>query len=142
MTRVSISIISATGLHEDDQLADFYGKPLARKSDLFFLAYALDELVGAVRFCVEEDVPLLRSMVIKETAQRKGIGTQLLHEFEAHLRRTETRNIYCLPYAHLTEFYAQIGFRQVAEETIPLFLQKRLMEYRTKPGEFICMHRA
>jgi N-acetylglutamate synthase-like GNAT family acetyltransferase len=136
-----LTIKTLSGLEIAKEVDIFYGKALARGTDLFFVAFIKGELVGSVRFCVEENFPLLRSMQIKESAQRQQIGTKLLLEFENHLKQMNIKDTYCLPYAHLTSFYGQIGFNLIDESKAPYFLQERLVDYRKKPGQFICMHR-
>lgn len=117
------------------------GKALARDSDVFFVATLADEIVGAVRFCVEFDTPMLRSMMINERHRRQGIGRTLLQEFAGYLDGNAIRNTFCLPYGHLLKFYGAIGFELISEASIPPFLSERLVEYRKKPEVFLCMRR-
>lgn len=119
------------------------GKPVARETDLFFVAFKNSEIVGSVRFCEEENTPMLRSMVIHADHRRNRIGQCLLQTFEKYLNDNKIKNTFCLPYGHLGEFYGSIGFKIVADEnTAPQFLQDRLTEYRKKPEIFMCMKRA
>jgi N-acetylglutamate synthase-like GNAT family acetyltransferase len=117
------------------------GRALARDHDLFFLALDGETILGAVRYCVENDVPLLRSMMIDGSVRRGGLGTLLLKRFSTFLDETDARNVFCVPYAHLESFYQSVGFQKVREDSAPDFLQARLREYRQKPTEFILMMR-
>jgi N-acetylglutamate synthase-like GNAT family acetyltransferase len=107
-------------------------RAVARPDDLFFLAYENDEIIGSVRFCVEEKTPMLRTMMIGENARRRGVGSQLLDEFRSYLDQNEIHDVYCIPYSHLLDFYSQIGFSLIDESKLPEFLQARLVEYRSK----------
>jgi N-acetylglutamate synthase-like GNAT family acetyltransferase len=133
------------GLDASDIVNPFYqahaGKAVARDADLFFVAFMNDKVVGAVRFCVENEVPMLRSMMIDKDYRRQKIGQQLLTAFNEYLEQNKVQNTFCLPYAHLIEFYGSIGFQKIAESEAPLFLQERLAEYRKKPDQFTCMMR-
>jgi len=94
-------------------------------------------LIGAVRLCVEEDLLVLRTMRVSGPHQRRGIGTRILKALEPLIDRT----CYCLPYAHLTGFYGQIGFVEIAPNDAPPHLRDRLAEYQTRDGAFTIMKR-
>src|SRR4029453_16101048 len=72
----------------------------ARDEDLFFIAMD-DVVLACVRFCVENDTPMLRTMMVDAEHRRRGIGSQLLRKFVGYLDTHQIRNVYCLPYAHL-----------------------------------------
>jgi N-acetylglutamate synthase-like GNAT family acetyltransferase len=113
----------------------------ARPDDLFFLYFEDKNLLGCVRFCLEEGKALLRTMMVDETARRKKIGSQLLYAFENYLIKNNITETYCLPYSHLEKFYGQIGFKKAAQDEIPPFLSERLQNYLAKGKYFICMKR-
>lgn len=102
----------------------------AQPGDHFFLAKCGTELLGLVRYCEENHVPMLRGMLIAERARRQGAGRALLKAFDAHLKRNRIGNVYCVPHDHLTTFYGSIGFRRVSENTGPAFLRERVQLYR------------
>ena len=133
------------GSEAADKVNAFYQaqgvRALARDHDLFFLALEVETIFGAVRYCIENKVPLLRSMMIDENVRRAGLGSLLLKRFSRFLDDTGTRNVFCVPYAHLEHFYQSAGFAKVREDSAPGFLQARLIEYRQKPAEFILMMR-
>jgi N-acetylglutamate synthase-like GNAT family acetyltransferase len=111
----------------------------ARGTDTFFLAMKDDELVGAVRYCVEENIPMLRTMMIHPDYRRQGVGQMLLAEFARFLDARGIRNVYCLPYSHLAVFYSSIGF--VGADDVPELLKERMRAYATTGEKTICMKR-
>lgn len=124
---------------------DFYKKHdsphKARPTDIFFLAMAQERLVGTVRYCVEENTPLLRSMRVDTEFHGQGIGRQLLKNFESYLEERKIRNTYCLPYGHLDKFYRIIEFQTVEWQDTPSFLKERLLTYRQTGKQYLCMRR-
>jgi len=94
--------------------------------DQFVLALKGPFIIGVVRLCKEYDVQTLRGMIVKSDHHRNGAGSGMLAELAKHAEPV----CFCLPYAHLDKFYAQIGFRGANEMKIPLFLQERLEQYR------------
>lgn len=114
----------------------------ARSSDLFFAAFMENSIVGVCRFCVEEDTPLLRSMIIHEPLRSQKIGSKILESFAQYLDHNNFRSTYCIPYDHLGNFYGRIGFKIINEEDSPVFLQERIQEYRKKSSDsFMIMRR-
>jgi hypothetical protein len=51
------------------------------------------------------------------------------------------RNCYCLPFDHLTTFYAQIGFRSIPKASAPRHLRERLEENLSKGEKMLVMLR-
>jgi GNAT superfamily N-acetyltransferase len=95
--------------------------------DVAWLAEVVDELIGVVRVAPENGILVLRGMRIAEQWRRRGVGTRMLDVVGEWLG---SRECYCVPYAHLIEFYGQIGFVEVAPAATPSFLAARLTEYR------------
>lgn len=85
------------------------------------------ELVGVVRLTLEEGTRMLRGMQVAPRAQRRGIGTALLHALVARLG---DEPCYCVPYGHLLAFYGQAGFVEQPLERAPGFLVERIARYR------------
>lgn len=140
-----ISLRRAPGAEVKSLVDSFYesqgGGTRAREDDLLFLAHAGEELVGAVRFCVEEGHPMLRGMMIREDKRGQGIGAAMLSDFQGYLEENALRNVLCLPYDYLTRFYGQIGFREARPAEIPEFLVARMAQYNQKPRKVTCMIR-
>jgi GNAT superfamily N-acetyltransferase len=97
--------------------------------DTAWLAEAADELIGVVRIAPENGTLVLRGMRIAEQWRRRGIGSQMLRVLAAWLGN---RECYCVPYAHLVDFYGQIAFTEIAPDAAPRFLAERLAEYRRR----------
>ncbi len=86
---------------------------------------------------------MLRTMMIDEKFRRHRIGSVLLSEFGRYLDENGIKNVHCLPYSHLVDFYGQIGFIVVSEDRLPPFLRTRLVDYRGKSSKiFTAMRRA
>jgi N-acetylglutamate synthase-like GNAT family acetyltransferase len=114
----------------------------ARSSDLFFAAFMENSIVGVCRFCIEEDTPLLRSMIVQSNLRSHKIGSKILQSFAKYLGTNGLGPTYCIPYDHLGDFYGQIGFKIIREEDAPLFLQERIQTYRkNNPEKFMLMRR-
>jgi N-acetylglutamate synthase-like GNAT family acetyltransferase len=113
----------------------------ARPDDVFFLAMKGDTLIGCVRYCVENDTPMLRTMRVDASYQRRGVGLALLASFAAYLDERNIRRVFCLPYSHLERFYGRIGFVRVPMHEVPRFLQERLHEYDPTGIRYVCMSR-
>lgn len=114
----------------------------ARDFDLFFAAFIENTIVGVCRFCVEENTPLLRSMVVHAPLRSQKIGVKILEDFALYLDKNSIGPTYCIPYGHLEKFYGLIGFKIIKEEDGPDFLQKRVQEYREKSSDtFMIMRR-
>jgi N-acetylglutamate synthase-like GNAT family acetyltransferase len=113
----------------------------ARNEDLFFVAIDGSNTLGCVRYCVENDTPILRTMMIDAGSRRRGIGSQLLREFTGYMDSHSIGGVYCLPYAHLDRFYGSAGFQRISIEDAPLFLQERLHAYDPSGPAYLVMKR-
>ena len=102
-----------------------YGGGIAL-DDTAWLAEVGEELIGVVRIAPESGALVLRGMRIAEQWRGRGVGSQMLHIVAAWLGK---RECYCVPYAHLVDFYGQIGFVEIAPAAAPSFLVSRLEEY-------------
>lgn len=106
--------------------------------DAVYLAEADGELAGVVRRTREHGVTMLRGMQVAPEWRGRGVGTRLLDALVAGLG---AEPCYCVPYTHLTGFYAAAGFREIAEEAAPPFLRYRLAGYRTRGLSVLIMRR-
>jgi GNAT superfamily N-acetyltransferase len=114
-----------------------YGAPIA-PLDTVMVARSRGQLVGTVRLCGEHGVTILRGMQIRRGFQRQGIGASLLAACRRHL---DQGLAFCLPYAHLTGFYAVAGFEIVAAAELPDFLAQRLASYLAQGQDVLAMGR-
>lgn len=113
-----------------------------RLTDVVFVASEEQtNVVGCVRFCVEEGVPLLRTMVVDETRRKQGIGNALLRRFEEYLNFNGIRNTHLVCSGRLNSYYAQIGFEKIDFSSAPAFLQLRMKQYDPDLLKMTCMRR-
>jgi N-acetylglutamate synthase-like GNAT family acetyltransferase len=96
-------------------------------TDSFFIAHENGEVVGCVRLVRENGTLVLRAMQVKAEMQRSGIGALLLKLLSEEVGQEQC---YCIPFAHLENFYGQIGFRKIDDSVAPLFLRDRLQRYK------------
>lgn len=133
------------GLERKSEIEAFYQREGSsidiQRTDLFFIARAKNEILGCVRFCVENQIPMLRTMRVAKSVQRRKIGLELLRRFALHLNDEEIRNTHCLPHSNLEAFYGKIGFRKISGDEIPLFLRERMTQNASRGYELICMRR-
>lgn len=107
-----------------------------KPTDIVIVAKDEDTIVGLVRLETDMSVCVLRGMQVLPAYQRQGIGTKLLEKLNEVVAGRET---WCIPHGWLTEFYGQIGFIQVPEDTAPEFLQERIKLARQKWPQVILM---
>ncbi len=108
---------------------------------LFVATNGLPEVLGCVRYCVEEDVPLLRSMVVDKPYQGRGIGNKLLRHFEEYLQSKNIQNTHLVCSSRLNGFYNQIGFKKIDLADTPKFLLERIRERDPDFVKMNCMCR-
>jgi N-acetylglutamate synthase-like GNAT family acetyltransferase len=106
--------------------------------DVVFVAERAGEVVGLVRRAAEDEITMLRGMYVAPAVRRSGVGTSLLTAFAEHLDGAEC---FCIPFAHLTQFYQQAGFTLLAEGAAPAMLSERLRSYRSEGHQVVLMHR-
>jgi predicted N-acetyltransferase YhbS len=111
-----------------------------RPDDAIFIAEQDDRLIGVVRLVAEGGTTVLRGMRVQPEFQRQRIGTRLLDAAVAGLGQLEC---YCIPYAHLIDFYGRVGFVPLTAREAPAFLAERLARYRQRGTacEFLIMRR-
>ena len=140
---MEISVISAQ--HILNEISEFYqthaSAAKVTAEDELVVAYADQKFIGSVRLCNEQEVYTLRSMQIAESYQRRGLGLEILNRFRKRVEERNITEVYCVPYAHLEEFYGNIGFKKIEERQAPEFLQERIGGYRERRPEksFILM---
>ena len=113
----------------------------ARDQDLFFVAIDDGQVLGCVRYCVEADTPMLRTMMVDAAHRRRGIGLRLLREFTYYLETHHIHGVYCLPYSHLDGFYATAGFKRISAVDVPPFLKERMRAYDPSGRLYLFMRR-
>ena len=108
-------------------------------SDSVLEARDLGRLVGVAKLSDEGGVLVLRGMYVEKASQRQGVGHQIL---EAVGRTIGSRECWCVPFAHLKDFYSRIGFSECTPESSPRFLGERFHRYRKLGHQVIIMKRA
>lgn len=96
------------------------------------------DLIGLGRIQADSGVLVLRGMRVDTPHRRSGIGTRVV---ELLLAGIGTRACYCIPYAHLREFYQRAGFIDREGPSAPRSLLDRLDEYRAAGNDVILMLR-
>jgi len=126
-------------LHDLTRIYDVcgYGGKI-EADDTLFVAYLSGIAAGGVRLCNEEDVIVLRGMEILPRYRRQGLGLGLLAACKPALSE---QTVYCLPYAHLVDFYATVGFSPIDIECAPYFLQARAADYAKTGKKIVAMCR-
>lgn len=84
----------------------------------FFVAIVDNEIVGccAVAFFTEE-LAEIRSLVVKESFQRKGIGRELVLRTEQELREEGIRRSFALTLQN--SFFEKVGYHRVEKTRYP-----------------------
>ena len=94
-------------------------------------------IVGVVRLTREHGHTMLRGMRVQPAYQRSGIGSRMLRLFEQQLND----ECLCVPFAHLLDFYGQIGFREISRDDAPAFLAERARSYEAEGHKVAIMKR-
>jgi GNAT superfamily N-acetyltransferase len=108
------------------------------EDDTMLGARAAGCLVGVVRLALENSSLVLRGMQVEAEFQRQSTGSKLL---EAAVEVIGGRECWCIPYSHLSAFYAKGGFVEVPSSGAPGFLADRLERYRTSGRSVVVMRR-
>lgn len=102
-------------------------------------------LVAVVRLCPEFGGWSLRSMQVRSDRQREGLGQCLLGHFFDEVKQRHVREVLCMPYAHLEEFYSRAGFEKLTAaeiETLPQSWWNRFDKHRNRiPSRPVIMMR-
>ncbi len=112
----------------------------AQEEDRTYVAVDSEgRIVAAVRLCAEEGHLVLRGMYVDEDCRGLGLGRYVLKHLD---REIGTEVCWCLPYAHLVEFYSLIGFRIADRGDLPDFLSERIGGYQASGSDIVVMRRA
>jgi GNAT superfamily N-acetyltransferase len=108
------------------------------EDDVVYVAHVDERRAGLVRRTFDFGALMLRGMYVAPEYRRRGIGSELLRRFVADLRES---TCYCIPFAKLTEFYAQCGFAVIDEAEAGAALRERLAAYRAEGHDVVLMRR-
>jgi len=103
-----------------------------------FCSLINNEVIGAVKVESRHGVSILRGMYLAEPIRNKGYGSKFIQFIEPILNKTTS---FCMPFTHLEQFYAQVGFKKIQMQQLPLFLQKRFASYESDGYKIIAMQR-
>lgn len=108
----------------------------AAKTDVIYTVRLNQTLIGALRLCHYSDSWLLRSMCIKESYRRMGIGLQLLLSIHSDL---ESKQCYCFSYQHLESFYHNAGFRRIDYHQATAIIHEMFCNYINQGKNIVLM---
>ena len=97
------------------------------------------KIVAAVRLCEEHGTLVLRGMYVDAEYRSQGYGVQLLESAGNLIGAAEC---WCVPHAHLVQFYSRAGFREKETDSIPGFLVERQAQYERRGHAVSVMQRA
>lgn len=113
---------------------------MIQSTEIILIAtHGLPEVLGCVRFCIEEGIPLLRSMAVDEPFRGRGIGKALLLGFKEYLEKYKIQNTHLVCSARLNSFYEQVGFKRIDFSEAPLFLVERMKQRDPELIKMNCM---
>lgn len=111
-----------------------YGGNVSEENAINFLGKLGKSIVGALRLSKENGHLVLRAMQVLPVLRGMGIGSEML---QSVIPVFGTEKVFCLPYTHLVDFYAKVGFKKANDDDLPEFLNLRLNEYLNK-GLQVC----
>lgn len=114
-----------------------YGGAAIQAEDFVVLAWQEGAILGIGRICNDSGFLCLRGMQVLATHRRCGIGSEVLRLLGSWIGADPC---YCLPYAHLVEFYARVGF-EPASTPLPEVLERRLRGYLNRGLDVTAMIR-
>ena len=124
-------IVRVASADEHPSIEQFYRREGYNRSvapsDIVVVAESGGHTLGVVKLSSEHGCLVLRGMRVREDSRRRGIGSSLLRSL---IELIGGRACYCLPFAHLVEFYARAGFSLLSDDEVPPFLRERADHYR------------
>ncbi|MDE2091231.1 MAG: GNAT family N-acetyltransferase [Gammaproteobacteria bacterium] len=126
------SLLAEAGLPIDD----LKGSSKAR----FLIAHDDDETSGAVGLEVYGKSALLRSLVVKPEARKRGLGAQLMRELEC---RAKNQGVDCLYLLTTTaeKFFAARGYHRLNRERVPQDIAATTEFKLLCPSSAVCMRK-
>ena len=75
-------------------------------------------VIGAAALAVVwEDIAEVRSLVVEESEQKKGIGGQLVEKCVSTAREIGVKELFALTY--VPGFFTRLGFKEIDKQTLP-----------------------
>ncbi|WP_430390003.1 hypothetical protein [Dyella sp. 20L07] len=124
---IRISPAAVADFHAAQRFYDAcgYGGAAIQADDFVVLARHGNAIAGIGRLCNDAGFLCLRGMQVIATQRRYGIGSEILRLLS---RQIDADTCYCLPYSHLVDFYARVGF-ELTRNPMPEVLEQRLHGY-------------
>ncbi len=95
-----------------------------------FIGYGDQSELGAViGLELHGESALLRSLVVKDSIRKQGIGTQLVHKIEERARLLRVKKIFLLT-ATARNFFIRLGYQEIERDSLPSEI-KRTEEFTT-----------
>ena len=94
--------------------------------------------VGGVEY--HHEAGLVRSVAIEESARGNGYGTRVCNKLLARANSTSLSTVYLLT-TTADEFFARLGFEEVARETVPPSIKNTSEFSDLCPATAVCMKR-
>ena len=117
--------------------------PLDGARDAFRVGFVAEEheaIVGAVALEMYPDGALLRSLVVDQTAQGKGLGGQLTQAAIAEAQCRGVNTIYLLT-TTAEQYFPRLGFVAVDRQSMPASIQGSIEFQSACPASAIAMRR-
>jgi ribosomal protein S18 acetylase RimI-like enzyme len=95
-----------------------YGENFEWKvEDFFLVAYENSEIVGVLRFHVEEGVGYIGSLLVAQSHRKQGLGTTLTHKAETMSKEHGAHKMYLITGKTLgtVPFYEKLGYKVTGE---------------------------
>lgn len=117
--------------------------PIADLSETLSCLYVCEtatKQIGVAGLEQYHDVGLVRSVTIEKSARGNGYGTSVCNELLARARSMGISTVYLLT-TTADDFFARLGFEEVARETVPTAIQQTSEFSDLCPVTAVCMKR-
>jgi len=123
--------LSETEAHAATEFFQKHLKLTPGPEEIVLCAMVADQAVAAVRLVPEHGVWTLKNMLVEPEYRRMHLGSWMLGRLA---RSMDGKKVFCLAFAHLGEFYAQAGFKEVGRDEMPAALAERYDSYQDEKG--------
>ncbi len=109
------------------------------KLEYFLVAKAKDgAVIGAIGVELDQDVGLLRSLVVHPSYRGKGLGKRLTREVESFAQEKSIKTLYLLT-TTAAEFFPKLGYQVIQRDCAPASIAKT-EEFKTIcPVSAVCL---
>ncbi len=116
-----------------------HGEAKAGRGDRSFWLENNQTIIAAARLVNTEleNVFWLRGVFVIESCRHQGVGSELIRAVHNTLNSSE--QIFAFPLAHLETFYANLGYRHIHANALPVGLQARYSKADAQNKGWLCM---